>query len=306
MNEQGTTTVVIPTYNRKDQLRRTLLGYVKQSSPHLIREIIVVDDGSTDGTRAVVEEIRSVAPFQVRYIFQANRGPSVARNRGIEQVQSRLTLLTDDDMIPHQDLVARHEDHHKKNSESSAAVLGLVEWWPEVRATPFMKWYGQAGPLFGYGQIRDAQEVEFHYFYSCNLSLKSEFLKKYGKFDESFKMAAYEDVELGFRLRQVGMRILYNPQAITYHCQFFTFAQACQKTKKAAVARRQFLQTEAGRHFLEQRKSREASLGLRYGRSLAAALFRPARLLLDTRIPLPSIIYRSLFWRYAINTVTQD
>lgn len=306
MTDSGVLSVVIPTYNRKDVLRRTLSGYLAQASANLIREIVVVDDGSTDETRSVIEQMRQVSPFPLQYCWQANRGPAAARNRGMERVTTTLALFADDDMIPHPDLVADHVRQHQQNPELSVAVLGRVKWWPELRPTPFMEWYGTAGPLFAFGQFRENRELDFQYFYSCNLSLKTEFFTAFGKFDESFNMAAYEDTELGFRLSKAGLRLLYSPHAVAYHYQFFTFAEACRKTERAAAARERFLQTEAGSQFLERRRARESSLARRVGRPLAAWIFRPAAVLLDSRIPLPSLIYRSLFWYYTSGRATSS
>ncbi len=306
MKDHGILSVIIPTYNRKEVLRRTLWGYVAQTSPNLIHEILVVDDGSTDGTRSVIEQMQPVSPFQLQYCWQPNRGPAAARNRGMEGVTTPLALFADDDMIPHPDLVAIHVRQHQQNPELFVAVLGHVKWWPELRPTPFMEWYGKAGPLFAFGQFRENRELDSQYFYSCNLSLKTEFFTAFGKFDERFDMAAYEDTELGFRLSKAGLRLLYSPQAVAYHHQFFTFAEACRKTERAAAARERFLQTEAGSQFLERRRARESSLTRRVSRRLAAWFFRPATVLLDSRFPLPSIIYRSLFWYYTSGRATSS
>jgi glycosyltransferase involved in cell wall biosynthesis len=282
MTDNGVLSVVIPTYNRQEVLRRTLSGYLEQTSLDLIREIVVVDDGSTDETRSVVEQMRQVSAFPIQYCWQTNSGPAAARNRGMERVTTPLALFADDDMIPHPDLVATHARQHQQNPELSVAVLGRVKWWPELRPTPFMEWYGNAGPLFAFGQFRKNRELDFQY------------------------LAAYEDTELGFRLSKAGLRLLYSPQAVAYHYQFFTFAEACRKTGQAATARERFLQTEAGSHFLERRRGRESSLACRLGRPLAAWIFRPATALLDSRIPLPSLIYRSLFWYYTSARATSS
>ncbi len=85
--------VIVPTHDRRDFLREALRSVEGQSYPHL--EIIVVDDGSTDGTR---EMIRHEFPA-VRYIFQENRGPSAARNAGIRQARGEwLSFLDSDDL----------------------------------------------------------------------------------------------------------------------------------------------------------------------------------------------------------------
>lgn len=83
--------VVIPTYNRAHFIGEALASVMAQTRP--VHEIIVVDDGSTDGTRAVVENF----PGPVRYVPQPNSGPSVARNRGVKEAKGDLVAFLDSD-----------------------------------------------------------------------------------------------------------------------------------------------------------------------------------------------------------------
>src|SRR5437016_1766368 len=103
-NSLSSLTVAIPTYNRCEVLRRALDGYLRQSLPHLISELLVVDDGSTDDTQALVAEFQRAAPFQIRYLRQPNRGPAAARNAGLSAARTQIVLYTDDDIVPHPDL----------------------------------------------------------------------------------------------------------------------------------------------------------------------------------------------------------
>jgi glycosyltransferase involved in cell wall biosynthesis len=298
-------TVVIPTYNRCEVLRRALDGYLFQSSPHLISELLVVDDGSTDDTQSLVAEFQRVAPFQIRYLRQPNRGPAAARNVGLSAARTQIVLYTDDDIVPHPDLVLHHVEWHRQNTEPNVAILGFVTWSPEVHATPFMRWYGEAGALFDYRQLQRKREIDYRFFYTCNLSLKRDFLQTFGTFNENFKMAAYEDIELGFRLNKAGMRILYNALAVGYHYQFFTFDDACRKKRRTESARQMFLQTEAGKHLMEFRRRRELSLSFRASKFIAMWFAKIVQLpagLLDSRFPLPGALYHCLLWYHAGRT----
>jgi glycosyltransferase involved in cell wall biosynthesis len=291
--------VIIPTYNRKDVLAKALDGYLAQSSPQLVDELLIVDDGSTDDTESMVQEFSRRSPFTIRYLRQANKGPAAARNLGIREARSSMVLFTDSDIVPERDLVSQHLEWHRNNPQTSAAVLGYVTWSPEIKATPFMRWYGEDGALFAYRQLRGKREIDFHFFYSCNLSLKTNFLRTSGQFDDDFKSASWEDSELGYRLHKAGLRLLYNPQAIAFHHQFFTFDEACRKARGNSVAREIFLKKEAGQHFLAQRKERMKGIRARIGKLAATAvgtMMSASPRLLDSKVPLPSFIYRSLFW----------
>ena len=290
--------IVIPTYNRQDVLARALDGYLRQSAPGYIAELIVVDDGSTDNTHFVVEQFAANAHFPVRYLSQPNRGPAAARNVGIREARSTLLLFTDSDIVPHPDLVAQHIRWHEKHPQPHVSVLGYVTWPDELHPTPFMRWYGE-DKLFVFNRLRGASEGDFQCFYTCNLSLKTGFLRANGQFDESFVTAAYEDTELGYRLSQRGLRILYNPAAIGYHYQFFSFEQACRKAHANAPAAELFFRKEGGRQILESLQQRRSRPSYAIGSRAAAAatkVLSPARRLLNSDLPLPNIIYRLFYW----------
>lgn len=291
--------VIIPTYNRKHLLAKALEGYLGQSSPHSIHELLVVDDGSTDDTESMVRQFSRRSPITIRYLRQANKGPAAARNFGIREARSSIVLFTDSDIVPERELVSQHLHWHRNNPQTGTAVLGYVTWPAEIKATPFMRWYGEEGALFAYRRLRGKREIDFHFFYTCNLSLKTDFLRTCGQFDEDFKSASWEDTELGYRLNKAGLRLLYNPQAIAFHHQFFTFDQACRKALGNSAARQIFLNKEAGQYFLAQRKERMNGIRARIAKLAATAIgsvMGSSERLLDSRIPLPSPIYRSLYW----------
>ena len=154
----------------------------------------------------------------------------------MNQTLPLLWLFSDSDIIPERDLVEQHLAWHRMNPHDNVAVLGYVTWDPAVKATPFMRWYGESGPLFAFRQFRKRREVSFRFFYSCNLSLKTKFLRAHGQFDEDFRSAAYEDIELGYRLSKKDLQLLYNPAAIAYHHQFFSFEDACRKAQGSGTA----------------------------------------------------------------------
>ena len=282
-------------------LKKALEAYAAQGMPEAIHELIVVDDGSTDETKAVVDELEHKAPFPVRYFCQENKGPAAARNVGIREARAEIILFTDSDIVPHQDLVQQHLEWHRRNPEGSAAVLGYVTWPPDPPPTPFMRWYGEQGALFSFGEFRGGQQLTFLNFYTCNLSLKSEFLRTNGLFDEEFKSAAYEDIELGYRLSKAGLRLFYSAEAVAEHHQFFRFADACRRARQNEMSRRLFFQKEAGQCVLSQQRR-----GLRYRLRrvigiYAGALFSPLRTFLDSKVQLPSVIYHLLFWYQVVH-----
>jgi glycosyltransferase involved in cell wall biosynthesis len=293
-------TVVIPTFNREAVLKKALEGYLAQTAVQSIRELIVVDDGSTDNTAQMVKQIEAGSPFEIRYLRQANKGPAAARNLGIQEARAKMILFTDSDIIPDKDLVRQHLDWHAKDPDDSIAILGYVTWPSTPAPTPFMSWYGKSGPLFAFNKLQHGEQANFQFFYTCNLSLKTDFLRMKGQFDEEFKLAAFEDIELGYRLEKAGMRLIYNSAAVGYHHQFFSFAEACQKARAGREAGRLFAQKVGGKYLSDQSRRQKSRLSRRFVVWVAVRMewvVRPVRGLLDSHIPLPPIVYR-LFWNY--------
>lgn len=211
-------TVIIPTCNRKEILRIALEAYQQQTANLSDFDIIVVDDGSEDSTRKDIAHWIHNYPFKVTFLMQPPRGPASARNRAIRQAQGKLILITGDDIIPHPNLIQTHLNAHQTHTNSNVAVLGYVDWHPDLEVTDFMTYITKIdGHQFAYHHITDPEDVPFGYFYTSNISLKTPFLKQEQLFSESFRYAACEDVELGFRLKKKGMRLIYRSEAIGYH-----------------------------------------------------------------------------------------
>jgi len=203
--------IIIPTHNRSSVLEKCLNSFLAQNYPKNKTEIIVVDDGSTDNTA----KIAKIYP-KINYYYQSNQGPSSARNLGINKCQGQIVLIVNDDTIPQKNLITEHIKFHLKFSKENYAVLGYFTWSPDINITPFMYWLENGGPAFSYSQIKTTK-VTWMQAWSCNLSYKKSFLLKYGLFDQDFHQAAWEDIELSYRLNQHQLKIRYNKNAIAYH-----------------------------------------------------------------------------------------
>jgi glycosyltransferase involved in cell wall biosynthesis len=123
-----TVSVIIPTYNRKEFLRETLSSLAQQTYPSDRFEVIVIDDGSTDGTKEIEAE---TFPFMLRYFWQKNQGDAAARNTGAQQSGSDILAFLDDDILVESDyltcLVCEHEMHPHR------IVVGTANLWsPET------------------------------------------------------------------------------------------------------------------------------------------------------------------------------
>jgi glycosyltransferase involved in cell wall biosynthesis len=208
-------TVIIPTRDRREILFRTLALLEPQLAAGAF-EAIVVDDGSTDGTREAVRRLADSARYPLMLIEQEGLGPATGRNRGLAEARAPVCLFTDDDKFPAEDLLVRHRDFHRRRPEPQAAMLGHVGIASIPPPTPFMRWL--ADLHFGLAGIDDDQNAGGHHFFSGNVSVKTAFVRAVGGFDESFPSPAHEDIDLGLRLESRGMRLVYDRQAVVDHC----------------------------------------------------------------------------------------
>jgi glycosyltransferase involved in cell wall biosynthesis len=205
--------VVIPTYNRLDVLPEVIRALdAQREAPSF--ELIVVDDGSSDGTGDWLK--RSSFGPPTRLVAQPNRGPAAARNRGIDLASGRLIAFLGDDTVPDPDWLATHARAHRDRG-GRCGIVGYTRWHDRMRLNPFLRYINETGFQFGYGLIKNREDVRFNFFYTSNVSLPRELLLR-ERFDERFPRPAWEDTELAYRLtRRQGMRLVYCPEAVTAH-----------------------------------------------------------------------------------------
>ena len=221
--------VVIPTYNRSRILVRTLeaLGgqtlterSVDASRSGAPFEVIVVDDGSTDGTGERVRGLASEYPVPLVYLHQENRKQGAARNLGVGRARGEWLVFLGDDTVPASDFLEEHlrsRDGIEEEDAERVVVIGYTPWAREYPRTRFMEYVGEEGWQFGFSLIEDNEDVPFNFFYTSNLSISREFFRESGGFDEDFGEYGWEDIELGWRLHRMGMRLVYHAAAVAYH-----------------------------------------------------------------------------------------
>ena len=208
-------TVIIPTHNRREVLiTRTLSAMFSQDVPADDFEIIVVVDGSTDGTVAALRKLKP--PCSLRVIEQPNRGPSAARNSGIRAARGEILLFIDDDIICGPHLFRQHVEAH--SHAEMAVTFGPISMAPDAPASVlkyankiwFEDYYSHIAMQNGLNLPKDDYLIS-------NSSMPRAALLECGGFDET--MTAKEDYELGLRLWKRGLRFTYLPQAMAY--EFF-------------------------------------------------------------------------------------
>ncbi len=225
--------VVIPTFNRRRLLGEVLTALeAQQAAPPF--EIVVVDDGSTDGTFEWLQQRPArdpLCPFRV--LRQDNRGPAAARNRGVTAAAGALVAFLGDDTVPEPGWLAAHWAVHQEARDGALlAAIGYTAWHSRMRLTRFLRYINEQGPQFGYALIADPRNVPFNFFYTSNLSLARERLLE-EPFDEGFPYPAWEDIEVSFRLFRRGLRLVYEPRALARHDHPTDFRRFCARQERA-------------------------------------------------------------------------
>jgi glycosyltransferase involved in cell wall biosynthesis len=194
-------TIQLCTYNRAALLERVLEACFDQTFDEGAYEIVLVDDGSSDETPAVVERARSRATCAFIAVRQSNRGLASARNAGIARARGERIIFIDDDVLPLPNFVHEHLRSHVAHPK--AIVRGGAIEVETLDDLPPPIW-----------SIRN---YSGNFFWTTNVSAPLATIRAVGGFDESFSEYGWEDIDLGLRLRAAGVRAVFNPRALVYH-----------------------------------------------------------------------------------------
>ncbi|RJR16794.1 MAG: glycosyltransferase [Nitrospiraceae bacterium] len=222
--------IIIPTYNRTELLIKTLLAINDQKYNMKTVEVIVIDDCSTISPENDLSYLKTKYALRF-YREKKNIGQGQIRNRGIKMAQGRYIFFIGDDTVPKDNFIDEHMKLH--NKIDGIAVLGQVLWAPELR-NEFMNFIERI--QFHYHTIKDKNNVKLH-FYTSNISLEKRWFQ-FGEYSDKFRNYGLEDIELGYRLENNGLRVIYTPKAIVYHFHSYSFEQFCLRMRnvgKSAV-----------------------------------------------------------------------
>ncbi|CAD5915836.1 glycosyltransferase family 2 protein [Planktothrix agardhii] len=198
--------IVIPTYNRLPILQKCLKALEQQQYDHTITnyEVVLVDDGSTDGTLNWLEENKLDFPH-VQLFCQSHQGPAAARNLGIEKALGETIIFIDSDLI-------------------------VTKTFLQSHANSLVEGYQTSDQVFTYGRVINTCNFEdptsepykitdfsAAYFATGNVAIARHWLIEAGLFDPQFQQYGWEDLELGVRLKKLGLKLIKCPDAVGYH-----------------------------------------------------------------------------------------
>lgn len=199
--------VIIPTYNRSTLLRNCLQSLCEQTQPAQDFEVVVVVDGSTDGTLQMLEGLS--VPYRLRVIYQANQGQAAALNRGAVAAEGHVLIFIDDDLLASSDLIAGHLSLH--GERSNAIGVGQIKLTAPNGGDWFTKHYVRDWDSH-YRRLNGGRPPGWEDCYGGNMSVPKAVYDEIGGNDAT--LARSFDVDLAYRLECTGMDFVYLPKAL--------------------------------------------------------------------------------------------
>lgn len=206
--------IVIATYNRCSDLEECLASIFKlRNGP---REVIVVDSGSTDGTKELQEH------FPIRYVSIGERNREHARNVGISLASGGVVVFLDDDVVVHEDWLSCLTEPYV--NDGVGGVGGRVV--PYGRSEKFYVKTNRAevgkvfksGLVIGNFDVPLSVAIEVDSLIGCNVSFRRDALVEVGGFDENYLGTGYrDDTDVCMRIRRLGYKLMYQPKALVWH-----------------------------------------------------------------------------------------
>lgn len=221
--------VIVTTYNRPDALSAVLRALLDQSDPEF--EVIIADDGSSQGTVDAINELRKPAQAgglkKLIHAWQPDLGfrASAVRNLGVYASSGKYLIFLDGDCIPRTDFVARHRSLAESGFMVSGSRVLLSERFTKevlssdsraVHRESFNYWLmqrfrGNANkviPLLSFPDtpLRHYRSVKWNRIKSCNLAIWRNDYESVNGFDESFVGWGHEDADIVLRLARLGIK----------------------------------------------------------------------------------------------------
>jgi len=203
--------IVIPTFNRAGLLGLTVPALADQQTQDFTYDVILVNNGSSDNSDAVLRAAAERYPGTVRcFSIAPTGGPSAPRNVGIRAATGDVVIILDDDVLPDRDLVLRHAEFHRRYPEQHHAAVGEAYVPAQTLGDPMSVFH-----TFPYDEVRALDRLSYLHFWTCHVSVKRQFMLDAGMFDERF--LGYEDMLSGYNLARHGMHLHFLPAARGQH-----------------------------------------------------------------------------------------
>lgn len=205
--------IIVPSYNRRDEIRELLESFREVKFPPGRMELIIADDGSTDGTREEVEQFKNRLPFALFFYHQQNKGPGAARNMGMERATGNFFIFVDSDCGVHPEWLSAIDRHlHQFQADAFGGRDSYRHDFPPLlKAINYsMTSFLTTGGLRG----RPGKRLAKFYPRSFNMGLSRELYRKIGGFGS---LRHGQDIEYSSRILKSGAKVVYVHDAVVFH-----------------------------------------------------------------------------------------
>lgn len=233
--------VIVASYNQKQTLKLNLLAWVHQTYPQNLFEVIVADDGSSDGTQEMVKGLQSRLPYSIKLYSHEDKGFRLAkvRNEGVAMSSGEIVIFVDGDTIPSPDYIWEHMKYYHVSNR--VAVVGMRQRIENTLKEGTMLEIREVEALKGLARLEDMDASEkvrnwrrnilfnnlafrkekrpWGGFHGTLTSCRKRDFQGVGGNDENFHTYGLEDTEMGFRLLGKVQYLVSNPEARLYHLE---------------------------------------------------------------------------------------
>ncbi len=224
--------IVIPTYQRRDIVVRMVAALDRQL--HSDFEVVVVADGSTDGTAAALRKLRVRFPLTV--LEQSNQGAAAARNAGASASRGELLVFLDDDMEADPKMLTEHDRSHREGADLVLGHLAVHrDSPPTLLGSEVASWSERRRERLS----RPGVEVPLAHLLTGQMSISRIAFQQIGGFDTSFTrngLFGGEDLDFGYRVRKAGLHVVFNPAAVSYQLYDVDPALYTRRSREAGRA----------------------------------------------------------------------
>ncbi|MFP4501717.1 MAG: glycosyltransferase [Candidatus Hydrogenedentota bacterium] len=217
--------IVMATHDESGLMPLTLQHIESQEYPAARYELVVADRGSGNKTSKMLRRYQAGSPVRM-HILEHLEGVSTvaALNAAAEATRGHCLLFLEPWLLPGEQLVGRHVKAHQADKQVGA-VVGRVDFHPQIRASAFTRWFYQ----YEYPRPEGGGALDFLEWRAGNLSIGRELLLEAGGFDEAFAYPLYHGAELAWRVARHGIKGVYEPEAVAYGWQRVVCTQAFER-----------------------------------------------------------------------------
>ena len=204
--------IIVPTYQRRDLVCDCLEAIAELDYPGSV-EVIVIIDGSTDGTRTAIEALQ--IPIMLRIVEQPNGGLASARNAGAAIATGDVLLFLDDDMLCRRDLLTQHASSYREGADAVVGEIPIEGGSPSGFLTEGIGAWAEMSAQ----EAREREILTPFNIFGGQMSVRRAVFEQLGGFDTAFtRDGGYgkEDADFGARLLKSHC-VVHNPQAVSSH-----------------------------------------------------------------------------------------